>query len=244
MIHSATNPEPVPALNTADASAGNDFGGAAVRDCWNTIGVAGDSSCPELKKHIHCRNCPVYAAAGTQLLNRALPSDYRNERTSHFAQARQNASSARASVLIFRVGPEWLALPSAAFQEVAERRPIHSLPHHRQGVVLGLVNVRGELLICVTLSRLLGLENAAPHKPQGTSNERLLVANWDAYRLVFPVDEVLGIHRFDTQELQAPPASVAKAAQTFAQGLLAWRGRTVGYLDVDSLFATLNRNLT
>ena len=32
-------------------------------DCWNKIGVSGDLSCPELNTHIHCRNCPVFAAA-------------------------------------------------------------------------------------------------------------------------------------------------------------------------------------
>src|SRR4029077_5730556 len=29
-----------------------------VDDCWNRIGVRGDASCPELKHHVHCRNCP------------------------------------------------------------------------------------------------------------------------------------------------------------------------------------------
>src|SRR2546422_1979826 len=37
--------------------------------------------------------------------------------------------------------------------EVAERRVIHSLPHRRTGIVLGVVNVRGELLVCVSLGR-------------------------------------------------------------------------------------------
>ena len=43
-------------------------------------------------------------------------------------------------------------------------RLIHSLPHRRQGIVLGLVNVRGELLICVSLARLLGIV-PDPHPP-------------------------------------------------------------------------------
>ncbi len=244
MSQFASNPDSGPAAARTGALAANSSGSAALRDCWNTIGITGDSSCPELKKHVHCRNCPVYAAAGAQLLNRSLPADYRHERTCHFAQAQHTAAPTRTSALIFRIGLEWLALPSAAFQEVAERRPVHSLPHRRQGIVLGLVNVRGELLICVMLNRVLGLEDTASHTAPRANYERLLVANWDAQRLVFPVEEVLGLHRFDAQELQAPPASVARAAQTFTEGIFAWRGRTVGYLDADSLFATLNRSLT
>jgi len=39
---------------------------AIVNACWTTIGVRGDASCPELKQHVHCRNCPVYSAGARQ----------------------------------------------------------------------------------------------------------------------------------------------------------------------------------
>ena len=47
---------------------------AMIADCWNKIGVRGDGSCPELEKHIHCRNCPTYTAAASMLLDRDLRS--------------------------------------------------------------------------------------------------------------------------------------------------------------------------
>ena len=53
-------------------------------------------------------------------------------------------------------------MPTSVIAEVAERRVIHSLPHRRTGIVLGVVNVRGELLVCVSLAQLLGVE----HKPE------------------------------------------------------------------------------
>jgi hypothetical protein len=60
--------------------------------------------------------------------------------------------------MIFRLGTEWLALPASVFQEVAELGAIHSLPHRRSGLVVGLTNVRGgELLICFSLTKLLVL---------------------------------------------------------------------------------------
>ena len=42
----------------------------AIDDCWNRIGIHGDKSCPLLSEHIHCRNCAVYSAAATRLLDR------------------------------------------------------------------------------------------------------------------------------------------------------------------------------
>ena len=177
--------------------------------CWNVIGVNGDGSCPELVTHVHCRNCPVYSTAGLQLLNRQLTPEYRRERTLHFARQKTVSVPGKMSAVIFRINNEWLALPTQAFQEIAERRLVHSLPHRRKGIVLGLVNIRGELLICVAVGRLLGLEPVGPRELARKTHDRLLVVSWEANRLTFPVEEVHGIHRFQPAELKAPPATVA-----------------------------------
>jgi chemotaxis-related protein WspD len=212
--------------------------------CWNDIGVQGDATCPELTKVVHCRNCPVHSRAALRLLDRPLLAGCRREWTEHFAQPKKIAAPVTGSALVFRIKGEWLALPTQAFQEVAEHRPVHSLPHRRQNSVLGLVNIRGELLVCVSLGRLLGLEGRpAAHKPRQVF-ARLLVANWQGNRLVFPADEVRGIHRFQRSELKQPPVILAKSNLSYTQGLLTWQGRTVGFLDADQLFSSLNRSLT
>ena len=210
--------------------------------CWSRIGVYGDSSCPELRKFIHCRNCPVHSRSAVALLDRSLPAGYREEWTEHFSRTKKAAAPHKTSALLFRINAEWLALPTEAFQEVAERRPIHSLPHRRQGIVVGLVNIRGELLICVSVSRVLGMEEFSSRKTR-TVYDRLMVVKWDGQRLAFPVDEVHGIHRFDPGELQQPPATLAKAAPNYTRSLLPFRRQAAGLLDVDRLFCTLNQNL-
>ena len=211
--------------------------------CWNSIGVQGNRSCPKLESFIHCRNCPVYSRAGLRLLDRPLLPEYRRAWTEHFAQKRVAAAPARTSALLFRISTEWLALPTPSFQEVAERRLVHSLPHRRQGIVLGLVNVRGELLICVSLARLLGLDTSPIHQVQRQSYDRLLVTHWDGRQFVFPAEEVRGIHRFQAPELTEPPATLAKSRLAYTKAILHWQGRTVGLLDADLLFSSLNRSL-
>jgi len=206
--------------------------------------VYGNGSCPELQKFIHCRNCGVFSSAAHRLLDRPLPEEYRREWTVHFAKEKKRAAPSTLSAVVFRISDEWLALPTQAFQEVAECRRIHSLPHRRQGIVLGLVNIRGELLICVSLGRLLGLDRVPPRQLPRTGYDRLLVANWDSSRLVFPVDEVQGIHRFQTQELREPPATVAKSQPNFSEGSLLWREKAVGFLAPALLFSSLNRSLS
>ncbi len=220
---------------------GDDSG---VYACWNEIGVHGDGSCPELKKHIRCLNCPVYSGAGIKLLDRALPADYREEWSAHFAQTKKLPAPNRASAVLFRIGREWIALPSQAFQEVADRRPVHSLPHRRKGIILGLANIRGELLICFSLGHLLQLSGLPAPSELRISYDRLLVADWNGRRIVFPVDEVRGIHRYQPQELRDPPATLAKSSLTFTQSVFYWDGNMVGLLDPDVLFTSLNRSIS
>src|SRR6266513_1427893 len=169
----------------------------AVDACWQSIGVYGRGDCPQLKEFIHCRNCPVYSNAAQRLLDRPLPHEYRREWAVHFSSKQDSARPAKTSAVLFRINAEWLALPAQVFQEVAEHRSIHSVPHRRMGIVVGLANIRGELLICVSLARLLGLETLAGNKHPGPPSDRLLVTQWQASRLVFPVHEVHGIHRFE-----------------------------------------------
>lgn len=213
----------------------------AINDCWNKIGVRGDGSCPELKRYVHCRNCPVHASAAALLLDGLLPPGYQSEWTRHIAEPKQGEQAGTHSIVIFRIGVEWLALPTAVLAEVAEQGRVHSLPHRLHGVVQGLTNVRGELLVCVSLSGVLGLDLA--QQSSRTAYKRLMVIRHEGDRLVFPVDEVFGIHHYHPDELREAPATVAKAAAAYIKAMLPWQDKAVGCLDEQLLFYKLNRSL-
>ena len=213
--------------------------------CWSRIGVHGDSSCPELRVHVHCRNCPVYSRGALALLDRARVHDP-EESARLFAADKQEAARGALSTFLFRVGGEWLAIATSALDEIADLRTIHTLPHRRSGVVLGLANVRGELLVCVSLAQLLGIEakveESAPRERRHALR-RLLVLRDRGLRLAFPVDEVHGTHRYDQAELKPAPSTVARATASYSRAVLPWEGQAVGLLDDELLFHSLNRNL-
>jgi chemotaxis-related protein WspD len=234
----AANGLPVPVSSTSLAELGADF------DCWNRIGVYGDGSCKELPAAVHCRNCPVYSAAGALLLERRAPADYRRYWTEYFSQERKRPAPGRMSAVIFRIGQEWLALSTRAFREVTERRKIHSLPHRRNGIVLGVTNVRGELLVCVSLGKLLGIDGDGLATAPGEACKRLVVTEWQGSLVTFPVNEVHGVHRFHAQDLQEVPATVARANPNLMHAFLAWEQVKVGCLDEESLFSTIHRSLS
>ncbi len=220
--------------------------GAGVDDCWNSIGVHGDRSCHELITCVHCRNCPVFAAGAVGLLDGALPASQVAEWTDHFAQPKDRADVGAQSVVIFRIGAEWLALPAPVVMEVANLLPVHSLPHRRNGIVLGVANVRGQLLVCVSLGRIVGAEPLAPAPARGqrtTAYARLLVIRRDDVRVVCPVDEVQGLHHAAARELARIPTTLARATGAYSTALIEWGDRSVGILDDQLLFYSLKRSL-
>lgn len=216
-----------------------------LNDCWNRIGIRGNGSCAELLRHIHCRNCPTYSAAAAHLLDRAPSVDEvaisRGESSTPQPPPRKGAES----ILIFRVGSEWLGLQSALIKEIADERKIRSLPHQRNAAVLGVVNIRGALLLCMSLTRLLNVDKATGEEQVQKRSlfKPMLVTNHGDNAIVFPVDEVDGVHRFLQSALAPVPSTVQHTAAIYTKGILPWRDRTVGVLDGDSLFYALNRSI-
>lgn len=216
---------------------------AARNDCWNRIGVVGDGSCAELPQVIHCRNCPVYADAGRGFLERGTWAEYREEWTSLLAEPKVERSAASQSWVIFTLEGEHLALPTVCFREVIELRRIHRVPARRSGVLLGLVNVRGELQLCVSLAALLGLSPKNEPRPAVQTSGRMLVVEHDGAVWVFPVDRVSGILRFEPAKLGAVPATLEKAHVRFSHGAIEWEGSSVGCLDEAVVFAAVGKGL-
>lgn len=181
-------------------------------------------------------------ASVSRLLDRDVSEDYLREWTVLVATKKNVAEVGTKSVVIFRIGKELLALPTGMFQEVSEHCTLRTLPHHRGGILSGLVNVRGELLLCVSLEALLGLEKAAAVRT-GDSLGRLLICNPPGGRLAFPVSQVHGVHRYHPGDLRDAPATLAKAAGVYIVGVLPWKDKTVGCLDGQLLFYALDKGL-
>lgn len=227
--------------------------------CWNQIGVGGDRSCGELETAIHCRNCTVYATAGRGLLEREVPFDYLNERTIALAQSQTESTSLQAeatqhaafrvgrsadtlSAIVFRLSNECFALPMSVLQEVTHPVPIHTIPHRRNELLLGLVTIRGEILLCASLHHVLGLTARSASSDEQTLQRMLVVGTRDR-SWVFPVDEVLRICRFHPSQLTATPVVVSQATETYTQGVIDWQSKKVNYLDAELLLHSLDRKL-
>jgi chemotaxis-related protein WspD len=222
----------------------NTYQTPTVQQCWRTIGVMGDRSCLKLETAIHCRNCPVFMEAGQQLFERQPPAEYVEEQTALLSKEIAKEAAGSEAMVVFRIEEEWLALDVDAVIEVAEPRAVHRVPHRTDRLLMGIVNIRGELQLRVSLRALLGMDGADGPSEAGSSvsgepASRLLVCERGGQRWAFAVDEVAGVHRVGTDHLGNVPSTVAKSVKRLACAVFNWEGRSVGRLDADRLFDSL-----
>lgn len=188
----------------------------------------------------------IFTAA--TLFERPPPEGYIEDWQARLSRARSNATENTTAAVVFRIGDEWLALPNTAVAEIVAASTPHRLPHRDNTFLLGLVNIRGELSIAVSLHALLGIQ------PEATDNDktdagrlqrppRQLVLNAPGGALVMPVDEVAGMAFITQNALEAVPDTLRKSLTSFVHALFKHHDHTVGLLDEVILCETLNHKL-
>lgn len=217
-----------------------------VNDCWRRIGTGGDRSCPELMQYLRCRNCPVYTKAAVTVLDSlsatALSGNLLDTDVADNGYDRPDVERGIGqSLVIFRVGDEWLALPTAVLGEITAPARVHSLPHRRHAALIGVAAVRGTLLSCVSLALLFGASGSDDDSQRAV---RFLILGQGRNAIALPVAEVAGIEHVMPDALLPLPATLARASAHYTQALFEHDRRSIGLLDADLLRQALSRSLS
>jgi chemotaxis-related protein WspD len=184
-------------------------------------------------------------APAIKLLDREISEDSLREWTSHIAAKKHNLERDSNSAVVFRIGTEWFALPTEVFEEGTEKCTVRTLPGRSRAVPRGIANVRGELVLCIALGALLGIENGADFRGDNRRGTQLLICNTKEGRFAFRVAEIEGVVRYKPDDLRPAPVALAKAASgTYVCAVLPKKDKTIGWLDYDLLVSTLNRGLS
>jgi chemotaxis-related protein WspD len=181
--------------------------------------------------------------------DRQPPPQYLDEWIERLAQPEHPVEQDLLSLVIFRLHAEYLAVRTCCLVEVTLPQWIHVIPHRSNNVILGLVNIRGQLRICVSAHGLFGVEQTATSQqtPRDdtasearatTSKLRMLILHEQSEQWVFSVEEVLGVHRLPTTDLRPVPSTFGNAG-AFSQSVFSWEGHTVGYLDEAQFLSAL-----
>lgn len=217
-----------------------------IDDCWNKIGVWRKTTtrCEKLQKVIHCYNCEVYSDAGRSLLDRERPVNYNHEWAEVIARESIGKATDLTSVIIFRLGAEWLALPVPMVREITLLRNIMEIPHNHNRKLRGMVNLRGELVICMSLGYLLGVD-----KPEENNDEtdhlicRLIMIREGSGHVVFPVSEIQGITRYLPEDLNKAPDTISNRKLKLINGIIEWQGHHVCCIDENAMMEEIENNI-
>ncbi len=192
-----------------------------------------------------CSNCPEYSEAGRKLFDREMDEGERVHWTRLMAEEKKQRSSGLSSVIVFRLGHEWLGLSAGVFDQILDLRPPRTVPGRSNRIFTGLVNVGGELLPSVSAREALRIPRADPGAgdQRGISEPCLAVVRASSGRFAFDVDEILGMFRYDRSESSAPPVTVAQAHHAFACAIVEIGELSVTLLEADVLFEVFDRSL-
>ena len=143
------------------------------------------------------------------------------------------------SLLIFRLGEQWLAIATRCLAEVMPVSPIHSLPHRKSTGLLGVTNVRGTLVACLSLSELLDLETDDSRQNGQRVIPRMLILESGSGPLVVPVDEVSGIQKIPLARISNAKQDDKRTISRFTAGVLQWRGQSITLLNDEQLLQNM-----
>lgn len=183
------------------------------------------------------RDARLPAPRGRAMFDREPPADYGIGWAE--AMERLRPDPRERTVLVFRVGGERLALDLGAVASVSDWRVVRTVPHRRDPSLLGIVNIDGELQICVSLEALFDLP--PPDLAQPAASARLLVLGRGSREWVVPVAEAIGLKQVVFEELSPVPSTLAKSTSPYVRGLFDMDGQNVGVLDEELLLASLRR---
>jgi chemotaxis-related protein WspD len=216
-------------------------------NCWNRIGVWGGElpRCPRLEEFIHCQNCDVFHAASLTAFERAIPDDYRLEWTEVLAGNKKTVVTDAKTVIVFRIGDEWVAISTSLCKEISRVMKIHRLPHNKSQVLKGVVNNGGEIRICFSLGNLLGISKA--ERIFGDDFHavyaRMIVMNMAGRHYVFPVSEIKGLLQYREADRAPLPETISASSASYMNGVIKWGDTIIGCLDEALLTSQLERSI-
>lgn len=134
-------------------------------------------------------------------------------------------------IVTFEVGKATLALDIAAVQEINRSLKVTKVPHAPRQV-LGVTNLRGEVITILDLHIVLGIKSTAK-----TSSSRNLIVNFDHELFGLGVDRVSDIMTISS-ELSPPPSNLQGLSRKLLRGVHQADGRLVMILDLGEILKT------
>ncbi len=131
----------------------------------------------------------------------------------------------------FYIGDHPFGVDILKVQEINKKPPITTVPQSRDYIV-GVMNLRGQIVTVIDLAAKLGLASAAP----GRENRAIIVHSQDEY-VGLMVDRIGDVIPVNTAQMEPPPANIDGVLGKYAQGVLKTKEGLIGVLDIEAVLA-------
>ncbi|MBN1395654.1 MAG: purine-binding chemotaxis protein CheW [Pirellulales bacterium] len=142
---------------------------------------------------------------------------------------RRDRRAGTVHLVVFRLAGERYAVEIAKVREIVPASDYTRLPH-APDYVLGLINLRGEVVPLVDLRRRLGLP-----AEQWNDETRMVVVEVGGKKSALAVDEVVEVSRIGEERVIPSPSTVAGPEREYLSGLVQQDDRLLVLLNVDAL---------
>lgn len=137
----------------------------------------------------------------------------------------------------FRLASEWFLVETAYIDKVVERARISRLPQQADFVV-GMMNLRGEVILIVDMALLLNLP-----KTEIREDSKVILLKVANTVTGFPVDDIVGAISLDTGGLQDPISTIKGAEAEFIKGLFKNEGKHFAWLEIERVISEMESRL-
>jgi purine-binding chemotaxis protein CheW len=133
------------------------------------------------------------------------------------------------SLLLFRIADEWYAVPVSDVREIFQEYAVTTIPCVPE-YILGVVNVRGEILSVTDPARLMQLGTVEP--VEGVMPPAVVITD-EEIATALVVDEIGDIVECSSDELEPPISIIDRTQAEFIAGSLHVGDIMVGLLSIE-----------
>ena len=132
--------------------------------------------------------------------------------------------------IIFLVGKDEYGLDVQGVTAIEPMTDIVPVPN-APGCVLGLMNLRGEVIPVYSLRKRFGMEELADRE-----RNKLIVARYGGKFIALKVDEVLEMHDFEDSTISDTPVITKSARTTYVRAVANKQGKLVLLLEPSGMY--------
>jgi purine-binding chemotaxis protein CheW len=173
---------------------------------------------------------PLFAATRA---GEAMDAILRRRAESLAAEQDVEAAADVLSILLFGVGEEWYAVAIEAVREIYNEylvTPVPCVP----SFILGVINIRGEILSVTDIRQLLRLAAADVE-----SRAPVIVVENGRCSTALLVDGIGDIVDIPRGSIEPPVSTLDKSQTAFVAGSVYYDGRLIGLLNLDEVLAPI-----